>query len=378
MLRVIKQNITALRHPIYASLTLAFASLGDAFLYPFLPQNAEAMQIPVVWIGVLLSINRFIRIIFNSFVIKLFAKQGVRQTTIAAACIAILSTFGYGLGWGLVSLLVFRILWGMSFAIIRISTLAYVFEQERVGFSLGASRCIQEAGPMLSLFAGPILLSHFSGEMTFSLLAILSVPALFYAFRLPELNYQATSKKPVNFSLPSLFNATTFLLSFIVEGILIVVLGVLLARNNVHLSNWMIPSLAAAYLAYRRTCFILFAPISGALADRIGCRTIFRGSLLMIVAGLIFLLVGRDMIGLVIIFTFNSVNSAMAPGGATDNEPDKLKAVTSNATWRDIGAAIGTLSGGLLLSGSFLLTAILIATFMLIVLLMLHFRKSKL
>src|SRR5688500_2473339 len=136
MLRVIKQNSTGLKYPLFASLTLSFASFGDAFLYPFLPQYAEVMQIPVVWIGVLLSINRFIRIVFNPFVIELFIKYGIRQTTIIASIVAIVSTIGYGLGLGLLSLVVFRIAWGMAFAVLRISTLAYAFEHENIGFSL--------------------------------------------------------------------------------------------------------------------------------------------------------------------------------------------------------------------------------------------------
>ena len=97
-----------LKEPAYAALAITFASFGDAFLYPFLPQYAELMEIPVVWIGILLSINRFVRIVFNPFVTGLFNKHGVRKTTIMAAILAIISTMGYGLGLGLLSLIIFR------------------------------------------------------------------------------------------------------------------------------------------------------------------------------------------------------------------------------------------------------------------------------
>src|SRR5688500_15390884 len=133
MLRVIKENISGLKTPLYSSLILSFASFGDAFLYPFLPQYADVMEIPLVWIGVLLSINRFIRILFNPVVIKLFARYGVRAVTISASIVAIISTVGYGLGWGLISLILFRLIWGMAYAILRISTLAYALEHERIG-----------------------------------------------------------------------------------------------------------------------------------------------------------------------------------------------------------------------------------------------------
>src|SRR5688572_16017351 len=174
MLRVIKENISGLKTPLYSSLILSFASFGDAFLYPFLPQHAEVMEIPVVWIGVLLSINRFIRILFNPVVVKLFARYGVRTVTITASVMAIVSTVGYGLGWGLVSLILFRLIWGMAYAIMRISTMAYAFGHEYIGVSLGVGKSIQEAGPMLALWLGPLLLNYFSATNTFFLLALIS------------------------------------------------------------------------------------------------------------------------------------------------------------------------------------------------------------
>lgn len=377
MLRLIKQNITGLKHPLYASLTLAFASLGDAFLYPFLPQYADVVGIPAVWIGVLLSINRFIRIAFNHYVVKLYARFGVRQTTIAAAVCAIVSTFGYSLGWGLISLLLFRMLWGMSFAVLRISTMAYAFGHDCIGFSMGATKSVQELGPLFALWIGPILLSGNSGEMSFFYLALLSLPSLLYAFQLPELNYIVISAKSTRLSLPSLFNATTFLLSFITDGMLIVVIGLLLVNKNAQLTDDTIISLVAGYLAYRRISSIILAPISGALADRIGFIQVFNRSLLSVVIGLIFLTIGWDMVGLITIFTFNSVNSSIAPGGSLTNRKDKIQAVTTNATWRDIGTASGTLTGGLLLPSSLLSEALITGIFMLVTVLLLHHRKLK-
>lgn len=377
MLRVIKENTAGLKYPAYAASALTFAGLGDAFLYVFLPQYAGSMNIPAVWIGLILSINRFVRIIFNGFVGNVFERYGVRRATIAATLIAVGSTIGYGLGWGLFSLIIFRILWGMSFAVLRIGALAYVFENRNIGLSLGSSRSIQELGPMFSLWIGPVLLNYFSYQITFICLAFFSLPALLYALRLPELDYRPATKRSINFRLPSLSNSITFLINFIVEGILIVVLGSLLANNNVQLTNLMITSLAAGYLVYRRICFIVFSPVSGVIGGRISFAKVFNISLLLIIIGFVFLLIGWEMMGLVIIFTFNSVNSTMAPGSASNNHEDKIRAVAVNATWRDIGAAIGALAGGMLLSASFLSEAFIIVTFILSVLLYINYRQVK-
>ena len=375
MLRVIKQNISGLKYPLHASLTLSFASFGDAFLYPFLPQYAEVMHIPVVWIGVLLSINRFIRIAFNAVVIKLFASYGVRTMIIIASGMAILSTIGYGLGWGLLSLIIFRLIWGMAYAILRISTMAYAFEHEYIGLSLGVSKCIQETGPLLALWIGPLLLQYFSATDTFLFLAVISVPSFLYAISLPDLKYVPAIEKRAIFTFPSLFNSITFGISFLVDGALIIMTGLFLAGNNASLTNLAITSVVAAFLVYRRACFIFLSPISGVIAGKIGFIRAFSFSFAMIVVGLIFLLVGWVTVGLIIIFTFNSVASTMAPGVAIFNEKDKLKAVAKNATWQDIGAATGALTGGMLLSGSYHFEAFSIATFIIAILLFLYLRK---
>lgn len=376
MLWIINKNIARIKNPLYTSLPLSFVSLGDAFLYPFLPQYAGSMNITVAWVGLLLSINRFIRIAMNPFVTVLFAKYGFRQTTIAASVMAIVSTVGYGLGLGLLSLVLFRILWGIAFSIMRMSTLAYAFEQKNIGLSLGTSRSVQELGPLFALLAGPVLLSYFSQPMTFFSLALLSLPGFFYAIRLPELNYKLSGSSTGLFRLPSVSDVITFIATFTVEGLLIVVIGMFLARNDVHLTNWMITNLAAGYLAYRRICFIFFSPVGGVIADKVGVDRVFNASLLLICIGFVFLLIGWSGIGLVMIFTFNSVNSSIGPAAASHNRKDKLNAVSTNATWRDIGAATGTLAGGLLLGSSIFLEAFLIVTFILVVFLIINLKTK--
>jgi hypothetical protein len=51
--------------------------------------------------------------------------------------------------------------------------------------------------------------------------------------------------------------------------------------------------------------------------------------------------------------------------------------VAENATWRDLGAALGTLAGGFLIASSYLDATLLIATFMLMALLTIHLGKTQ-
>ena len=179
----IKNN--KLKASAFAALALAFASFGDAFLYPFLPVNFNSVGIPVVWVGLLLSINRFVRIISNTLLVHAFAKYGLRSIMILAVVLAITSTFGYGIATGLLAWLLFRVMWGLAFSALRIGTLGYALQHERKGFALGISRSLQEAGPMLSLFMAPVLLGYFEPKTIFYILGLLSAPALYFAISLP-------------------------------------------------------------------------------------------------------------------------------------------------------------------------------------------------
>ena len=369
MLRVIKTTPHGLKYAIYSSLALSFASFGDAFLYPFLPQYAEIMEIPVVFIGVMLSINRFIRILFNPIVIRLFSIYGIRNVTIAASAMAIISTLGYGAGWGLLSLLLFRIIWGMAYAILRISALAYAFEHEYVGVSLGVSKSIQEAGPMLSLWLGPMLLSYFSTTHTFFLLALVSLPSLLYAVSLPHLKYIPLTSKGPFLKYPSILNLMTFVTAFVADGMLIVATGIFLSQQDSTITGLAITSMAAGYLAYRRLGFILFSPVAGWVAQRFGFTKLFHFSFVMIIIGLYLVVNGLVPAGLIITFTFNCIYSTIAPAVVANQGVDKIKAVAANASWWDVGAATGALIGGSLLSASILTGTFMTAIFILVLLL---------
>jgi len=360
---------------MYASITLAFSSFGDAFLYPFLPIHAEKVGIPLVWIGVLLSINRLIRIFSNQILVGAFRRFGFRYITVGAAVLAIGSTAGYGMGWGIAGWLVLRVLWGISFSALRISSLGYALEHSRPGFSLGISRSIYELGPMFALVAGPFLLKAWSPSITFIALAAASLPAVYFAWKLPELAQPIPARKIKLFRLPSTFNLLTFIATFLVEGMLIVLLGQLLAADH-HLTPTAVTAMAAAWLAFRRVSFLVFAPLGGYLADRWGFQRLFSGSVIFISLGFGLLLLNYPFAGLSIIFMANSIHAALAPGGASQGEEDKVTAVAENATWRDTGAALGTLAGGLLLSSDHLNITFILILFLLLAILCMHLKRS--
>lgn len=364
--------------PAYASLALAFASFGDAFLYPFLPVNSISVGVPVVWIGVLLSINRFVRIFSNTWMVHLFSKYGLRMITIIAVLVAITSTAGYAIANSIFIWLVFRVAWGLSFSAMRISTLGYALQQSRQGFALGLTKGIQETGPMIALFMVPVLLNYFNTTTIFLLLAGFSLPALYFAWKLPDREDRTPAMtENVFFKFPTMLNSITFVSAFLIDGIIVVVLGILFLHYKGNITLLTATTLAAIYLGYRRICLVAFSPAGGWLADRVGLGKVFNLSLAAVIIGLVMLTYGWIELGSIIVFTFYSINVAITPGKISHQQIHPLSAVAGNATWRDIGAAVGTLTGGLLLTSDYLTTILIIAIFSLTLLLIIHLGKTR-
>lgn len=367
-----------LKAPAYAALTLAFASFGDAFLYPFLPVNNVDVGVPVVWVGVLLSINRFVRIFSNGFMVDLFAKYGFRMIMIIAVATAILSTLGYSISTGVFAWLVFRICWGLSFSAMRIGTLGYALQQPRQGIALGVSRSLQEAGPMLALFLAPLLLKQFDARTIFIVLSLFSLPALYFAWNLPRIEIKTHPTATRMFlKLPSTFNSITLLSAIVIDGIIIVLLGILFLHYNENITLLSATTLAAFYLGYRRVCLVVLSPAGGWMADKFGLDKIFNVSIALVILGLFILVSGWIATGSVIVFTFYSINAAITPGTVSKGQINSLASVAENATWRDIGAAIGTLTGGFLIASPYITHTLLFATFGLLILLLVHLGTTQ-
>ena len=362
-----------LKAPAFAALALAFASFGDAFLYPFLPVNFGIVGVPVVWVGVLLSINRFVRIFSNTMIVHVLAKYGLRSTVIVAVMLAIASTLGYGIAKGLIVWVLFRIIWGLAFSAMRIGILGYALHQNRQGLALGVSRSLQESGPMILLFMAPMLLRYFDVRSIFYLLGFLSLPALYFAFRLPVVDDKTPALESKRLlSRPTSLNSITLVSAIIIDGIIVVVLGVLFLHYREGISLVTATTVAAFYLGFRRLCLVALSPAGGWIADRLGLERVFNLSMILVVAGLIFIVGGWIEVGAVIVFAFYSINSAVTPGSASKKNSHSLAGVAENATWRDIGSAVGTLIGGFLITSPHVNNVLIVAIFAMTLLLLIH------
>lgn len=162
------------------SAAVALSLLGDSLLYAVLPSQAEAIGVPIGLVGVLLSVNRFIRLLSNSWAGGVCARLGYAQPFTAALLLGAATTAVYGLAYGFWALLVARALWGVSWSFLRVGGLGTVLEHAThrdrgllMGFFLGISRL----GSLAAVALGGLLTDTVGYRPTLLLFAALSAMA---------------------------------------------------------------------------------------------------------------------------------------------------------------------------------------------------------
>jgi hypothetical protein len=103
------------------ALITAACLLGDSMLYVVLPTHWEEFGLTSLWqVGILLSVNRFVRLPLSPVIGWLYRSMSKRSGILLAVTLAVLTTAGYGFAEGLWPLLL-RSLWGVAWTFLRAS-----------------------------------------------------------------------------------------------------------------------------------------------------------------------------------------------------------------------------------------------------------------
>ncbi len=339
----------SLKASVRSSVLMAIAGMGDALLYAYLPVKGEALGLSLFSIGFLLSINKFARFFTNRWVAWISHHWGIRNVLLAGVLLSAGTTFIYGMNPSLWIWVTARLLWGTAYSALRFSTIQYAHQSGTPGSALGIGRSIQEAGPLVAYWIGPAMLVAFGPEITFSSWAILLIVLLPIFQLLPHPSFVNQTIKPFSFQLPTWIDAWVFVAACVAEGILLVGISKLIKLDATNLNEVIITT--AFYISIRRLMNIVLSPISGWLSDRFGFRGVFQASCIVIPISLIVLGAGQNELGILLAFLGSSVNSTLIPLLAQAS-PSKSspEALTRMSTSRDIGSAVGALTGLSLLS----------------------------
>jgi MFS family permease len=338
---------------IGSSSIMSFALLGDSLIYAILPVYAETFGLTFVMVGVLLSINRFVRVLTYGIINNLINKFGKKNMCILAAVLATLSTATYGLSLGFIPLFIARIVWGIAYSILVLSTLFYAVEyKQKAGTRVGISQSIQRIGSILSLLVGTWYVTYVGPEMIFIIMAIPTSLGIFIAFFLPKEKIKENKDNSYKFQFkkPNSFECLYFLQGYGVDGLFAITVTLMLVEQT-QLNLAVLGG--GALLALRHFGEAIASPIFGTIADYIGARKVFIISCILVVVG--FLLISIEMIvtGAIILLIFRGAMASLGPAliAQSINNDNKVKNDLSRMqTFRDLGAAIGPIVTGATLS----------------------------
>jgi MFS family permease len=324
-------------------LVIAVASIGDTLLYAVLPLYHQDFGVSLAMVGVLLSLNRWIRLLANSAVAAIGERVGPHALMVVAAVGSAVSTTLYGLAENEAVQVAARMLWGVSFAALNLSTLAYaVSDRVNAGKRVGTSRAALGVVQAMSLVGGAWIVLHAGPRTVFLIYGGLTLVSLGAALLLPRLPREVADKRGFRLPVPHRLEIWGFMLGFASDGVFLLTLAFLMKDSITSVAPVMATALL---LALRWLVEITTGPLGGWVGDRFGARRIAIANGVLLVAGFVLIALDHEVIGaLMAVMTRGLFNTLIPVLVIERSHGSVLSSQASYSTWRDFGAAVGPLS----------------------------------
>ncbi|WP_416363161.1 MFS transporter [Pseudomonas sp. NFX183] len=330
-----------------AALTLALCLPSDVLLYLLLPMESQAFGITLAQAGVLLAANRLVRIFGYRHVLNFYARNGDRLTCMIAAGAATVCALGNSLLSGFAALLGLRLIWGLCFAALNLSTqVLATSEPAGAARRAGRSRAMIALGPMLALPLGGWLTLWAGPRPIFVMLAGCCLAGLWVARGLPTAGHDlhGTGRR---FKWPDSVATWSFIEGVALDGLFI--FGLSIQAQKILGGDAVL--IAGGLMALRYASEMLLSPLGGRAAQRFGATSMlllfsFLSALALTAFGSYWVIVGAAAVLVLRALQLPLVTTLVAernPGSM------RVSALASNAVWRDVGAGLGPLLAGLLL-----------------------------
>ncbi len=326
-----------------SGVVIGIGLLGDTLIYAVLPLYHAEFGLSLAMVGVLLSLNRWTRLIANSAIAHIGERIGARTLMIAAAVGSVFSTTCYALDGGDALQIAARILWGFSFAALNLGSLAYaVADRANAGKRVGASRGIIGIAQAACFIGGGFLVLAVGPRDVFLVLGALTVLAIVAAVLLPELPREPSGARGFRLPRPHRLEIWGFLLGFSGDGVFLLTLAFLLKD-----SVTSVAPIVATCLVLSLRCFIeaTGGPAGGWLSDRFGARPVAVATGAVLVVGYMLIAARIDLAGSVVVVLSRGLFNTLIPVMVMQRvSGGYLSSQASYSTWRDFGAAVGPLT----------------------------------
>ncbi|WP_413374787.1 MFS transporter [Alkalihalobacillus sp. 1P02AB] len=367
-------GLTSKSRVIAIALVTAVAVMGDAMLFIVLPLYWQDFGLTSIWqIGLLLSINRFIRLPLNPLVGYFYKHFQLRTGVFIALILAVITTFSYGVFQDFWSLLMMRALWGVAWSFVRLGgflTVIDVTTDQNRGWHVGLYNGLWGLGGLVGMLAGGFLVdqtSIFFVTTSFAVIAALAIPVVWFV--VPKGKGEPEEKKVVAKTMKKkwvtpfvvLVLCTGLTQGFIVMGLFASTISPLI--ETVYFGDWQIgtvvigvATLAGIMQALRWSWDPFVAPLIGRKLDEM--TSVLPILLFPLLGGalLFFNLAFTDQIVSLLLFIvlfqllstmFTTTTDTLATRAAV--RTDRVKMMTAHTVVVDVGSALGPLISFLLL-----------------------------
>lgn len=357
-----------MRPVVLLAAVTALCLVGDSMLYVALPVHWEEFGLTSLWqAGVLLSVNRLVRLPLNPAVSRLYRRISARSGMLLAAALAAATTVGYGLAGSFAALIVLRALWGLAWTFLRLGayfTVLTTADDSSQGRAMGMYNGLMRTGSLFGMLLGGVLADTWGTGLTcafFASVSVLAVPLIWFAVpRNAKGMAEEAAAGEDGYSLFSHWKVLSVLLigtavAFVYQGMLISTLSYLVKiRIPAGLDlGWALvgaASLGGVLQAVRWSWEPFLAPFFGWLSDhpRAGRKKTFIISSLIGAALFAFLPADMGLLPwLLLLLLLQVTATALTTAGdavAADTavrSGAKIKVITAYSVLTDVGAAAG-------------------------------------
>ena len=350
------------------ALVVSASLLGDTLLYTVLPVSAASLGISRPMVGVILSLNRWVRLATNPLAARLYERFPAGALIVVAIVLSGLSTAMYALPAALAVFLLGRLLWGFCYSLLRLGSFLAALEDaaSHAGRRIGNTRAVWGIGYFAGAVFAPFAMESFGWTGMCVIAAALTLvaglgPAYLAAgwrrhIRVPEAGHVPASVWEPR--LLALFVTATVQLG-LYAGILVAAGGFRvdeLFHDGAPIFAFVVPAtfVAAAFALTQRVAQVLWTPIAGRWSDRSAHAAFVISTVVALVSVALLALLRLDPILFVVVGGCAFVNGLTTTIAVElvvsrrSRDHDRPRILAALHTWQDAGAAGGALLGGVL------------------------------
>jgi predicted MFS family arabinose efflux permease len=338
---------------------VAFSLLGDQALYAVLPVHFKALGLFPYQVGILLSANRWIRLVTNHAAERISARVSTRYVMLIVLVASCMIAISYGRGYSFPVFLGARLLWGFCWSFLRqigIMTSVSNVAAGNVGKAVGYYTGISKLGSAAGCFVGALLYDILGYTSTFLILGLATLPGapMGYASQRELQRRGSVSKQEIqNGSGKHIYILAFF--GFVVgcvgPGLIMSTLGFVLKNefgNSIPTGTMVVgvATINGILLSSRHIIDTLGGPFFGAFVDWVGHR---KGALICFTASTLTLagaMIAKDLwflLSMVLLFFILGATATVLLSAKAAVSGSRTYA--SFATAIDLGAAFGPIVG---------------------------------